>query len=143
MSDVLSLLCLICYHYYVMILASPSDPIFNLTERLKDGREVIRGVEGRDVRVTCISHGGYPVPDVHLYLDSIDESKKINATTTYSLFGNTYDVTLVHTFRNISRSFDGRRLTCRSSYPEADDHGSKYKTVILYLDCKYFQEIVV
>lgn len=119
---------------FVFDQVPPSDPILESTEYLDDGRKVIRGNEGGDIIIKCLSQGGFPQPLVSLYLDSI-QSKRLNGTSMAEC-DSTCNVTLLYTLTNVSRSLDRQMITCESSYPNVGVPGKKNATVSLYLNCK-------
>lgn len=127
--------CKIDINFWIMwfssfVVASPSAPVFLNTTNENGEVKLIRGNEGDDLTVKCISRGGYPCPNVVLYKNYSFLSDAVTCT-----LDRTYNATSEYTFKTIPRSYDGASLHCKSSYNGSESIQST--TVQLYLYCKY------
>jgi len=108
--------------------------VISNTETLSPGRMIVRGTQGQEMTLECISRGGPPIQTVEWYRDSVTGTPLTSVSTNVIVDGK-YDVTTRYTFTP-TRTDDRQRYICQSSYPTeprlVDSTGAE-----LYLHCKF------
>ncbi|MEW8544659.1 MAG: immunoglobulin domain-containing protein [Candidatus Thiodiazotropha sp.] len=102
-------------------------PVISNTETIGN-RRVIRGIQDKDVNLTCTSSGGYPEPTVKWTTDSSDLA---STKTTEIASDGTYTVTVEFIFIAL-RSNDRVTYFCKSVLNAQED----VSNVTLYHFCK-------
>ena len=82
---------------------------------------ILSGIEGQDLTVSCNAEGGTPAPNVILIID-----RQTVANRTQSV---------QHTL-NSTRSYDKKTVTCQASNP-AYSQKSLTDSAVIYLNCKF------
>ena len=108
------------------------------TETLSPGRVVIRGAQGQELTLECISRGGFPMQTVEWYRDSVTGTP-LNSVSTDVIVDGKYDVTTRYTFTPI-RTDDRHQYICQSSYPTEPKLVDSTRTE-LYLECKFVLQL--
>jgi len=102
--------------HYLFIVPPTSLSIENAAQPNR-----LSGTEGQDLTVSCKAVGGTPAPNVVLIIDG------------QSVANQTQSVQ--HTFNTISRSYDGKTVTCQASNP-VYEHNSLNDSAVIVLYCK-------